>query len=850
MEGQRKGKGGGGGGRGSGGGKQSSAHDFIGFHYERPSVNAPPSSTPKRTKRTPVVVATKEESVHASFRFIVSALANPLEPALYDPDCVLPWEMVECVVVPLNQEHTLLCPICLDTVHAPRITKCGHTFCITCLLRHMQSDRSNAQKCPMCMEYICRSDLRSVMFMYDHWDAEDTAMAAAQATGGGTGGGGGCEDAGLLHPFYVFQPYRGQLTVNCLAAKGVDAVTGGGTATTTATATTATATATAAASSSALQVQQPHAFHHLIVEKGNCRPYLPQKLLRFVLDHPNAAAAAATTTTVVGHRGGPSSSRRSTSSSSSTVSNSVGGSLAEHLTSLQRVLPNEVGDEEARYARLMYRPWAVSCARWQEEEHLLRTWQTELYREHDLDSAACLVQALEMVQQTRDERTKFLQSHFLVDVPDLFSPPSTRPTSSPAPVYEGSSSGIAPVTTASLPSLLDNDALYQHLYQSIHGDAVYLHPLCQRALQAEYEQQRGSGGWPPVVTGRVVDVEYVRLGASARDKPAYLRHLPAYSAVSIVELDMKKLVSREIYEQFASEFARRQQKRREKKKQEQRHERHVAQKYRQREAQQQQQYQQYSGDDLYFDDFAYSQHFPTAATATAQAAAVSDDADIAAIEAAFAALAASSEGNSGLPPPPPPPSIAASSPPVARFAEITQMHGHFPSLGGSSGSSGASVVREGSAESTAGSGSSGSSATGAGGAPKAPTATRGRSGGVGATASAAAATSTGARTAASLAPASSLSLVANRKPTSSAASVSSSLSSSLGTAAGSKSLIRSAVLASSSSSSTTTTSAATGGVSFTLEDALKNSRGKVQKKGAKKTSTPVTVSVSGGSNNR
>jgi Zinc finger, C3HC4 type (RING finger) len=63
------------------------------------------------------------------------------------------------------------CPICLSTPVAPRMAKCGHVFCLPCLIRYMHSsDESNPlpekkarwQKCPICWDSVYISEARPV----------------------------------------------------------------------------------------------------------------------------------------------------------------------------------------------------------------------------------------------------------------------------------------------------------------------------------------------------------------------------------------------------------------------------------------------------------------------------------------------------------------------------------------------------------------------------------------------------------------------------------------------------------------------------------------------------------------
>jgi hypothetical protein len=107
---------------------------------------------------------TKEEYVQANFRFVMNACVNEASNEMFmDPDHALPWDDVERVIVSMEaQEKMQQCPVCLGLTNIPKITKCGHLFCYTCILRHLGLE--SHKKCPICNDKVERADLRSVTF--------------------------------------------------------------------------------------------------------------------------------------------------------------------------------------------------------------------------------------------------------------------------------------------------------------------------------------------------------------------------------------------------------------------------------------------------------------------------------------------------------------------------------------------------------------------------------------------------------------------------------------------------------------------------------------------------------------
>ena len=87
-----------------------------------------------------------------------------------DADVLLDWSLVLQILVSAQSQSTN-CPICLSTPVAPRMAKCGHVFCLPCLIRYMHStDDTNPvpekkarwKKCPICWDSVYISETRSV----------------------------------------------------------------------------------------------------------------------------------------------------------------------------------------------------------------------------------------------------------------------------------------------------------------------------------------------------------------------------------------------------------------------------------------------------------------------------------------------------------------------------------------------------------------------------------------------------------------------------------------------------------------------------------------------------------------
>jgi hypothetical protein len=116
----------------------------------------------------------KARYVHANYRFVVSPSGTYTSQAA-DADEHLEWSDVLEIIASAESQQTS-CPICLSEPVAPRMAKCGHIFCLPCLLRFMSSSlvvdaqgtekkqQNRWRKCPICEDTVFIADVKPVRF--------------------------------------------------------------------------------------------------------------------------------------------------------------------------------------------------------------------------------------------------------------------------------------------------------------------------------------------------------------------------------------------------------------------------------------------------------------------------------------------------------------------------------------------------------------------------------------------------------------------------------------------------------------------------------------------------------------
>ncbi|CAK7272150.1 hypothetical protein SEPCBS119000_004970 [Sporothrix epigloea] len=82
-------------------------------------------------------VADKARFVHANYRFVVAPKGDYAAQAT-DADEYLEWDNVLQILASAESQSSS-CPICLSEPVAPRMAKCGHVFCLPCLIRFMHA---------------------------------------------------------------------------------------------------------------------------------------------------------------------------------------------------------------------------------------------------------------------------------------------------------------------------------------------------------------------------------------------------------------------------------------------------------------------------------------------------------------------------------------------------------------------------------------------------------------------------------------------------------------------------------------------------------------------------------------
>lgn len=107
-------------------------------------------------------IFTKETFLQANCQFLVNNQGD-YSTHFQNPDTLVDWYKIEQVLLRSHQQ--ISCPICLYPPIAGRITKCGHIYCLPCILNYLALGENKWRKCPICFDSIYKDDLKSVRIL-------------------------------------------------------------------------------------------------------------------------------------------------------------------------------------------------------------------------------------------------------------------------------------------------------------------------------------------------------------------------------------------------------------------------------------------------------------------------------------------------------------------------------------------------------------------------------------------------------------------------------------------------------------------------------------------------------------
>ncbi|KAH8835615.1 hypothetical protein DL96DRAFT_1666334 [Flagelloscypha sp. PMI_526] len=147
------------------------------LNFTLPPRQTPPAALPRRSKKSTAhhAIWNKERFVNAQYRFVMNPSVD-CTVHFADPDIYFEWNDIIQVIIPRSSalasanptssldvsEGHLSCPICLSPPTAPRMTKCGHVFCLPCILHYFTMSENQWARCPICFDSVNEYQLKNV----------------------------------------------------------------------------------------------------------------------------------------------------------------------------------------------------------------------------------------------------------------------------------------------------------------------------------------------------------------------------------------------------------------------------------------------------------------------------------------------------------------------------------------------------------------------------------------------------------------------------------------------------------------------------------------------------------------
>jgi hypothetical protein len=138
--------------------RRGNANHLLNFQW---SASEEAERAKFRGRKKKMVIVKKEAIIQANCHFVLC----PGEHAqsMFDPDHLVDWQSVEQVILATTEDDQV-CPVCMDVPVAPKMTKCGHIFCLSCMLHYLSLGTYSWSRCPLCFEAVYPKALKSVEF--------------------------------------------------------------------------------------------------------------------------------------------------------------------------------------------------------------------------------------------------------------------------------------------------------------------------------------------------------------------------------------------------------------------------------------------------------------------------------------------------------------------------------------------------------------------------------------------------------------------------------------------------------------------------------------------------------------
>lgn len=132
---------------------------LLGFEFSPPhssSSNGIKCSRYQSCSSSSLTSLSRDQYILSSFRFITQSSFRP------GRDELLEWNLIDAVIHPSTSAHS--CTICLNSpLLSPRFLRCGHIFCLPCLIRYKESNGKVWNPCPICFEVVNLEDHKLVV---------------------------------------------------------------------------------------------------------------------------------------------------------------------------------------------------------------------------------------------------------------------------------------------------------------------------------------------------------------------------------------------------------------------------------------------------------------------------------------------------------------------------------------------------------------------------------------------------------------------------------------------------------------------------------------------------------------